>query len=55
MIHVDGPPVSGAVALARRLATDLHYRLELSLIHISEPTRRTPARDRAGTRAATLR
>lgn len=29
MIHVDGPPGSGAVALARRLATDLHYRLEV--------------------------
>ena len=28
MIHVDGPPGSGVVALARRLATDLHYRLE---------------------------
>ena len=28
MIHVEGPPGSGAVALARRLATDLHLRLE---------------------------
>lgn len=28
MIHVDGPPGSGVVALARRLATDLHYRVE---------------------------
>ena len=28
MIHVEGPPGSGAVALARRLSTDLHFRLE---------------------------
>jgi hypothetical protein len=30
MIHVDGPPGAGVAQLARRLADDLHFRLEVS-------------------------